>query len=131
MPSSNWMIGDNQTPTMLAAYNNYPDVVDILIPLDDVNCCSEYGDTALHYAAYRGCVESVEALVAAGAAVNKRNCYGATPLWNGVCHIDVLKLLIKAGADVNVQSSGEYSPLAIYSYSTQWVYFLIGYVSPK
>ena len=117
MPSSNWMIGDNQTPTMLAAYNNYPDVVDILIPLDDVNCCSEYGDTALHYAAYRGCVESVEALVAAGAAVNKRNCYGATPLWNGVCHIDVLKLLIKAGADVNVQSSGEYSSLAIYSYT--------------
>ena len=35
-PSSNWMIGDNQTPTMLAAYNNYPDVVDVLLPHDDV-----------------------------------------------------------------------------------------------
>ena len=107
IPSPNWMIGDNQTPTMLAAYNNYPDVIKVLLPYDDVNCCSEYGDTALHYAAYRGCVEAVQGFLEAGAQVNKKNCYGATPLWNGVCHADILKLLIKAGADVNGQSSGK------------------------
>ena len=52
-PVPNWMFGDNQTPLMLAAYNNYPDAVTSLIPHDDVTVASEYGDTALHYASYR------------------------------------------------------------------------------
>ncbi len=107
-PAPNWMIGDNQTPLMLAAYNNYQDVVSALLEHDDIRLCSEFGDTALHYAAYRGNVQTVRDLLSRGAIVNAKNDYGATPLWNGACYSDICQTLIKAGAAIKIKSVGEY-----------------------
>ena len=100
-PAPCWMLGDNQTPLMLATYNNFPDVVEVLIEASDVNVASEFGDTALHYAAFRGCECSVKVLLQTGADPNAANMYGATPLWNAACHADILQLLLDAGANVN------------------------------
>ena len=105
-PAPNWLIGDNQTPLMIAAYNNYQDVVKILLPFSDVNCVSEYGDSALHYAAARGCRDTVRTLINSGAAVNQRNCCNATPLWNCVAKPDVLSVLLQAGAATDIPSTG-------------------------
>ena len=105
-PAPNWLIGDNQTPLMIAAYNNYHDVVKVLLPFSDINCLSEYGDSALHYAAGRGCKSTVRTLISSGAAVNQRNCYNATPLWIGVTKPDVLTVLLQSGAATNIPSTG-------------------------
>ena len=105
-PAPNWLIGDNQTPLMIAAYNNYHDVVKVLLPYSNVNFASEYGDTALHYAAARGCKNTVVTLIEAGAAVNQRNCHNATPLWNGVIKHEVLKILLQSGAAADIPSTG-------------------------
>ena len=93
---------------MLAAYHNCPEVVLALLPYEDVDCQSECGDSALHYCAFRGCFEGIQALIAAGANVNLRNQYGATALWNGACYLDIVKLLIKSGASIKVKSVGKY-----------------------
>ena len=106
-PANSWIVGDNQTPLMLAVYHNYPKVVRILLPHDDVTQSSEYGDTVLHYATYRGCFEVVERLLASGADANAQNCFGATPLWYSVAHLDILKILIKHKTDLTVSSKGK------------------------
>ncbi len=111
VPAPNWLIGDNQTPLMIATYNNYYDTVKALLPHSDVTCVSEYGDSALHYASARGCHEIVSVLVQGGAAANQRNCYNATPLWNGVTNIRVLNIMLKAGALLDVPSTGNNSLL--------------------
>ena len=108
-PAPNWLIGDNQTPLMIAAYNNYHDVVKVLLPFSDVNCISGYGDSALHYAAARGCTNTVRTLITSGAAVNQRNCYSATPLWIGVTKPDVLTVLLQSGAATDIPSTGTLS----------------------
>ena len=48
----------------------------------DVNQPEADGATALHWAAYRDDLESVDLLITAGANVNAANDLGATPLWN-------------------------------------------------
>ena len=105
-PAPNWLIGDNQTPLMTAAYNNFHEVVEALLPYSDINCVSEYGDSALHYATARGCGDTVLALIRSGAAVNQRNCYNATPLWNGVTKYEVLNILLRSGAATAIASTG-------------------------
>src|SRR5262244_3199614 len=46
----------------------------------DVNIPQADGATALHWAAYRNDVETMELLLRAGARVNAANVYGVTPL---------------------------------------------------
>ncbi len=67
---------------------------------------SEYSDSALHYAAARGGVATVTALLRAGAAVNLRNVYDATPLWNCAVHVETLRAMLEAGAATDVPSTG-------------------------
>ncbi len=67
---------------------------------------SEYGDSALHYAAARGDASTVRALLSGGAEVNRRNCYSATPLWNSSTRHDTLTVLLGAGAATGVSSTG-------------------------
>jgi ankyrin repeat protein/preprotein translocase subunit SecA len=68
----------------LAAMHNSGDVVDLLllpgndIPLDLEDCV---GNTALHQAATHGHVRMIEALIAAGASIDKTNRFGETPLF--------------------------------------------------
>ena len=57
----------------------------------------------------------VEALIEAGADVNKKNYRGSTPLikacWEG--NSDIVEILIEAGANVNWQTLDDYTPLTI------------------
>src|SRR6185436_17091542 len=58
--------------------------------------------SALHWAVYHNDVDLIGRLLAAGADVNARNDYGATPLSEAavVGNVQVLKKLLSAGADV-------------------------------
>ena len=72
---------------------------------------SEWGEgySALHYAAYAGHVDVCATLLDAGAAVNKRNDSGCTPLYLASQQgcADALKLLLNADADVAFTDSVE------------------------
>ena len=61
----------------------------------------DYGSTPLIYAAERGLIEVLKALLTAGADIDKADDYGCTPLIYAAkkCHIEVLKALLAAGAD--------------------------------
>ena len=60
------------------------------------------GSTPLQWAVYDGDVAEVERLLAAGADVSLANHYGVTAMGLAaeVAHTEILKLLLKAGADV-------------------------------
>ena len=76
--------------------------VDLLLSAGaDVNRCSiPEGRTALQFARGSCCIKS---LLDAGADVNEPGPYGSTALMHAVCdgNTDSMKVLIKAGADVN------------------------------
>jgi len=61
------------------------------------------GETALYRAAHWGDLESVRALIRAGANVNTQTRYGLTPLWEAAQRGDaaIVRELLKAGADVH------------------------------
>lgn len=73
------------------------------------------GYTALHYPAFFGGVDVAEALLAAGADIEavSRNAMGARPLHSAAAgrHLDVSRLLIERGADVNASQHGGFVPL--------------------
>ena len=66
------------------------------------------GTTALHYAVHQGHLETVEALLAAGAGVDAVNRYGVMPLALAAENGDaaVVRQLLAAGADPNGSQSG-------------------------
>ena len=69
------------------------------------------GGTPLQMAAQRGHKEAVIALLVAKAAVNQATNLGVEPVHMAAQHGDILKLLIKAGGDVNQLVQGGFSPL--------------------
>ena len=73
------------------------------------------GFTALHYPAFFGGLEEAQALVEAGADIEAaaRNEMGARPLHSAAAgrHLDVSRLLVERGADVNARQHGGYVPL--------------------
>jgi ankyrin repeat protein len=74
----------------------------------DPNAAFGEGETPLMTASRTGSVAGVKALLAAGAKVNATDSYrGQTALMWAVAenHADVAKLLVDAGADVNVRST--------------------------
>jgi ankyrin repeat protein len=113
----------NQTPLMwaAAASRNAGEMVKLLLSKDaDVRPRSLYSDwpsqitsepraqyrptgglTALLYSARGGCYDCVEALIAAGAEVNRPTPEGVTPLMLALDndHTDVAKLLLDRGAN--------------------------------
>src|SRR5258706_8750368 len=74
----------------------------------DVNAAQLDGTTALHWAAYRDDLETVDLLVRGGANVKAANRYGVTPLsvacTNG--NAAMVELLLKSGADANTTLPG-------------------------
>lgn len=88
-------------------------VVDALLSAKgiEVDTASEYGETALMLAAFKGNMELVQRLLAEGASVNRIG--GWTPLHYAAAegHNDIVKLLLEKGARVNVQTYSGVTPL--------------------
>ena len=82
------------------------------------NITSRYNGTALIAAAHLGNVESVRLLIAAKAPLNTVNNLGWTALMEAIVlgqgarkHIDTVKALVEAGADVNIADKQSVTPL--------------------
>ena len=73
------------------------------------------GNTALHWAALRGHLESIEFLLVAGAAVNARNSSKATPLHKAASsgQLAAVQRLLDAGADATVRDDDGASPRSL------------------
>ena len=88
-------------------------VVDALLSAKgiEVDTASEYGETALMLAAFKGNMELVQRLLAEGASVNRIG--GWTPLHYAAAegHNEIVKLLLEKGARVNVQTYSGITPL--------------------
>ncbi|USE38501.1 ankyrin repeat domain-containing protein [Endozoicomonas sp. SCSIO W0465] len=69
----------------------------------------------LYVAAYKGHIDCLQALIAAGADLNAANKNGDTPLYIAAQnrHIDCLQALIAAGADLNAATRYGFTPLYI------------------
>ena len=96
---------ENDAPVALAARQNDAAKVRELLnakPRPDVNVPTADGTSALHWAVYHGDADLADRLIAAGAKVNAKNDYGATPLSEAavVGNVQVLRKLLAAGADV-------------------------------
>lgn len=79
----------------------------------DVGDGSCDGNTLLHHAAYHGDLAGVRALLDAGADTEVRGGMGWTALYDAILgkHIEIVRLLVQRGANVNAPSS-------FYSHST-------------
>jgi hypothetical protein len=81
----------------------------------DPNIRDGDGNTPLHFAASKGCVEVARLLLEHGADLNAKNEGGWTPLheaaFNG--RVDVVKLLLEHGADPTVKNKDGDTPLDI------------------
>jgi uncharacterized protein len=82
------------------------------------NITSRYDGTALIAAAHLGNVEAVRMLLAAKAPLNHVNNLGWTALMEAIVlgngqrkHIDTLRALVEAGADVNIPDRQKITPL--------------------
>jgi ankyrin repeat protein len=108
---------DGHTPLWVAVRFDKPDAVDHLLKLGaEPDAGGRGADTPLLVATFMGLARTlvVEQLIAAGADVNAvSQQYAETPLHCAVTssNMEVTKLLLKAGADVNAQSSFGDTPL--------------------
>ncbi|MGB7872945.1 MAG: ankyrin repeat domain-containing protein [Anaerolineales bacterium] len=86
-----------------------------------VNAYSEDGYQPIGLAAYFGHEKVVEYLIKAGAEVNSpsKNALGVTPLQSAVAggHLEIIRLLLTAGASPNVREGGGYTPLHTAAYN--------------
>lgn len=104
-----------RTPLLLAASNGYAEIVQLLIDNGaDVNAkikntLTPYGSTTPLWAAtnYKGDVQTIRELLAAGAEIEARDMDGETPLMAAARRgdVDIMKTLMVAGADVNAVAS--------------------------
>jgi 26S proteasome non-ATPase regulatory subunit 10 len=78
-----------RTPLVIAAYYNKLEAVKLLCSTSgvDVNASSDFGATALHFAAHRGHLEVVQVLLSKGAKVNALATGGK---WTGKTPLDVV-----------------------------------------
>jgi uncharacterized protein len=89
-------------------------------PRDGVRQLAVDGTSALHWAVYYDDADMVDRLVAAGADVNARNDYGATPLSQAavVGNVRVIKRLLGAGADVEAANADGQTALMVLARSS-------------
>jgi hypothetical protein len=81
----------------------------------DVNAKDARGLTPLERAVTQGDINSVHALIQAGANVNARSSTGRTPLtWAAQYgQVEIVRALARAGADLNVKDKQGWTPLKL------------------
>ncbi len=103
------------TPLSLASTNGSAQMIELLLTAGaSPNGVLPSGETVLMTAAYSGSVEGVKSLIARGADVNAReNVMGQTALMWALSqeHMNIVPMLIDAGADVRAKSKSGFSPL--------------------
>lgn len=107
-------VRDGATALILAAANGRLEVVRALLDANaDVNAKNHFSSSALELASRQGHSEVVRALLAAKADLNSNPCilYSASASGN----VDVMKLLLDAGADKDGKNCGVGNPLLIYA----------------
>lgn len=107
-----------RTLLMYAVTDNQLDLVNELIKLGiDVNAQDKQGFTALHVAAIYQNVKIAKCLVAHGAILEAKDGWGNTPLQRAVFYSkgkgDVIKFLLKKGANRNSKNNYGISPLSL------------------
>lgn len=120
------------TALHMAAENGYTECVQILLHTGSSHSVvNDKDQTALHLAAKAQCAESVEILLELGAEVNALDIDQRTALHSAVCKaflsFHVVEVLVKWGANVNIQDRYGYAPLHIAALNelSQCVDFLI------
>ncbi|XP_033733978.1 ankyrin repeat and KH domain-containing protein mask-like [Pecten maximus] len=115
-------------PLWLATIEEKPEVVKILASHGaDVNAVCTTGSTAVHAACYMNNTELVEALCNSGSDVNIPDTLGSTCLKDSVDNLEICKILIAHGADVNYKKENQYSILhhAIKAHNMETVELLV------
>jgi ankyrin repeat protein len=106
-----------RTPLHYAAAHGHHEVCTALADAGaDVNAQDEDGETPLHYAIRRDQAAAAEFLLARDADTELRNEYGRTPLLlvaRETGNIEMARLLVAAGADVNVLDRFGAPPLGL------------------
>ena len=110
---------DGYTPLHWAVYRHMSEIVKLLLKAGaNVNIAKNNGYTPLHTAVDKVQKEMVELLLAAGADVNRIDKIGNTPLHiaaskSGYELVEITKILIQKGADVNLKNGKLETPLSI------------------
>jgi len=106
----------------IAAVNNDVDMIRLGLEFgaDSTTVTSPYDGTALIAAAHLGHVESVAALISAGAPLDHVNNLGWTALIEAIVlgdggdrHVQILQLLINSGANVNLTDRAGTTPMTL------------------
>lgn len=95
---------------LLAEYSRLPEYSEM--KLDKVDTTSLFGNKPINIAATRGIISEVETMLAAGVDINNRGEHGYMPLHNAVeqGHLDVVRLLVKQGADPDGKTDDGITP---------------------
>lgn len=101
------------TPFYQAIRNNDISALRDLIRASGVDTRDRRGTTPLMYAAAVGSQDAIKLLVEAGADVNAKNAFDATPLMWAAGDIAKVRLLLAKGAGVNARSKVGRTPLLI------------------
>ena len=107
------------SPYLYAGARGHNDILKLTLAHGaDLTSTNRYGGTALIPAAERGHVDTVRLLIAAGVAVDHVNKLHWTALLEAIIlgdggqrHIEIVRELIKAGADVNLADGEGVTPL--------------------
>ena len=99
-----------------------------LLKTGDVNTKDQRGTTPLMHAAAYGSLDVMKTLLSAGADVNAKNAFDATPLLWAANDPAKVRLLVSKGADVNARSKQGRTPLIVaasYDGGSEIVKFLL------
>src|SRR5260370_14089196 len=104
---------ESGTPFYQAIRRNDLGAVRALVQKSGVDAKDSRGTTPLMYAAAVGSLDAMKLLIEAGADVNAKNAFDATPLMWAAGDIDKVRLLLSKGADVKAKSKFGRTPLLL------------------